>query len=101
MPKDGAVDAQKASIFPVPRVFATLATHAEQKVNFHSMRSVSKMALIMSVLSVAFSVLLTPFLMLLLAIIFLASIGKSLGIRKFYIKLLLTLFEVRLSNVFF
>ncbi|XP_043268590.1 glycerol-3-phosphate acyltransferase 3 isoform X2 [Venturia canescens] len=57
------------------------------------------MALIMSVLSVVFSVLLTPFLMFLLAIIFLASIGKSLGIRKFYIKLLLTLFEYGRQNI--
>lgn len=54
------------------------------------------MAILVSVVSFAFSLLLTPFLMLLLAIIFLASIGKSLGIRKFYIKLLLTLFEVNI-----
>lgn len=32
--------------------------------------------------------------MFLLAIIFLASIGKSLGVRRLYIKLLLALFEV-------
>lgn len=45
-------------------------------------------------MSFAFSLLLTPFLMLLLAIVFLASIGKSLGVRRLYIKLLLALFEV-------
>lgn len=46
------------------------------------------------VISFAFSLLLTPFLMFLLAIIFLASIGKSLGVRRLYVKLLLALFEV-------
>jgi hypothetical protein len=54
------------------------------------------MALLWTVISFAFSLLLTPFLMLLLAIIFLASIGKSLGVRRLYIKLLLALFEVSL-----
>ncbi|KAK0161378.1 hypothetical protein PV327_009854 [Microctonus hyperodae] len=57
------------------------------------------MAVLVSVVSFVFSLLLTPFLMLLLAIIFLASIGKSLGIRKFYIKLLLTLFEYGRLNI--
>jgi hypothetical protein len=54
------------------------------------------MALLWIVVSCAFSLMLTPFLMLLLAIIFLASIGKSLGVRRLYIKLLLALFEVSL-----
>ncbi|XP_015113199.1 glycerol-3-phosphate acyltransferase 3 isoform X2 [Diachasma alloeum] len=57
------------------------------------------MALFMSVVSFTFSLFLTPFLMFLLAIIFLASIGKSLGIRKLYIKLLLTLFEYGRQNI--
>ncbi|XP_063981302.1 glycerol-3-phosphate acyltransferase 3 isoform X1 [Diachasmimorpha longicaudata] len=57
------------------------------------------MALLMSVVSFTFSLFLTPFLMFLLAIIFLASIGKSLGIRKLYIKLLLTLFEYGRQNI--
>lgn len=56
--------------------------------------SVHKMAPLMSVVSFLASLLLTPFLMFLLAIIFLASIGKSLGVRKVYVKLLLALFEV-------
>ncbi|XP_076295942.1 glycerol-3-phosphate acyltransferase 4 isoform X2 [Lasioglossum baleicum] len=51
------------------------------------------MASLWMVMSVAFSLLLTPFIMFLLAIIFLASIGKSLGVRRLYIKLLLALFE--------
>ncbi|XP_028045230.1 glycerol-3-phosphate acyltransferase 3 isoform X2 [Monomorium pharaonis] len=55
--------------------------------------AVSKMASLWAVMSFAFSLLLTPFIMLLLAIIFLASIGKSLGVRRLYIKLLLALFE--------
>ncbi|XP_044002691.1 glycerol-3-phosphate acyltransferase 3 isoform X3 [Aphidius gifuensis] len=57
------------------------------------------MALFMSVVSFACSLLLTPFLMFLLAIIFLASIGKSLGIRKLYIKILLALFEFGRQNI--
>lgn len=56
------------------------------------------MALLWTVMSFAFSLLLTPFLMLLLAIIFLASIGKSLGVRRLYIKLLLALFEVSVAG---
>ncbi|KAI4480136.1 hypothetical protein M0804_010497 [Polistes exclamans] len=51
------------------------------------------------VISFAFSLLLTPFLMFLLAIIFLASIGKSLGVRRIYIKLLLALFEFGRQNI--
>ncbi|XP_071577076.1 glycerol-3-phosphate acyltransferase 4 isoform X5 [Temnothorax nylanderi] len=57
------------------------------------------MALLWTVMSFAFSLLLTPFLMLLLAIIFLASIGKSLGVRRLYIKLLLALFEYGRQNI--
>ncbi|XP_029669955.1 glycerol-3-phosphate acyltransferase 3 isoform X1 [Formica exsecta] len=57
------------------------------------------MASLWTVMSFAFSLLLTPFLMLLLAIVFLASIGKSLGVRRLYIKLLLALFEYGRQNI--
>lgn len=57
------------------------------------------MALLWMVMSLAISLFLTPFLMFLLAIIFLASIGKSLGVRRLYIKLLLTLFEYGRQNI--
>ncbi|XP_072747202.1 glycerol-3-phosphate acyltransferase 3 isoform X2 [Anoplolepis gracilipes] len=57
------------------------------------------MASLWTVTSFAFSLLLTPFLMLLLAIVFLASIGKSLGVRRLYIKLLLALFEYGRQNI--
>ncbi|KAF3424120.1 hypothetical protein E2986_07561 [Frieseomelitta varia] len=57
------------------------------------------MAPLWMVMSLAFSLFLTPFLMFLLAIIFLASIGKSLGVRRLYIKLLLTLFEYGRQNI--
>ncbi|XP_011496772.1 PREDICTED: glycerol-3-phosphate acyltransferase 3 isoform X2 [Ceratosolen solmsi marchali] len=57
------------------------------------------MAVLWSIVSVAFSLLLTPFLMFLLSIIFLASIGKSLGVRRLYIKLLLALFEYGRQNI--
>ncbi|KAK9295933.1 hypothetical protein QLX08_009902 [Tetragonisca angustula] len=57
------------------------------------------MAPLWMVMSLAVSLFLTPFLMFLLAIIFLASIGKSLGVRRLYIKLLLTLFEYGRQNI--
>lgn len=56
--------------------------------------------MIATILAVAGSLLLTPFLMFILCIIFLASIGKSLGVRKLYVKLLLTIFEVSVINLF-
>lgn len=58
---------------------------------------VANMAALIVVLSVVGSILLTPFLMILVSIIFLASIGKSLGVRRLYIKLLLMIFEVSSS----
>ncbi|CAK1555952.1 unnamed protein product [Leptosia nina] len=51
------------------------------------------MAVMMSFVSVAASILYTPFLLLILCIIFLASIGKSLGVRRLYVNILLKLFE--------
>ncbi|KAL0808358.1 hypothetical protein ABMA28_012841 [Loxostege sticticalis] len=51
------------------------------------------MALLTSFVSVAISILYTPFLLLILCIIFLASIGKSLGVRRLYVNILLKLFE--------
>ncbi|KAJ8705775.1 hypothetical protein PYW08_012821 [Mythimna loreyi] len=51
------------------------------------------MALIMPFVSVAISILYTPLLLLILCIIFLASIGKSLGVRRLYVNILLKLFE--------
>lgn len=43
------------------------------------------------------SLLLKPLLALFLLIIFMASLGKSLGVRRFYVALLLRMFEVRSS----
>ncbi|XP_043247975.1 glycerol-3-phosphate acyltransferase 4 isoform X4 [Colletes gigas] len=57
------------------------------------------MASLWMVMSLTVSLFLTPFLMFLLAIIFLASIGKSLGVRRLYIKLLLALFEYGRQNI--
>ncbi|XP_060523488.1 glycerol-3-phosphate acyltransferase 4 isoform X1 [Cylas formicarius] len=51
------------------------------------------MAVLLPALELIGSILLTPFLMLLLSIIFLASIGKSLGVRRLYVNLLLMIFE--------
>ncbi|XP_045505779.1 glycerol-3-phosphate acyltransferase 4 isoform X4 [Colias croceus] len=47
----------------------------------------------MPFVSVAVSILYTPFLLLILCVIFLASIGKSLGVRRLYVNILLKLFE--------
>ncbi|KRT80440.1 hypothetical protein AMK59_6991, partial [Oryctes borbonicus] len=57
------------------------------------------MAALLMVVSVVGSILLTPFLMLLVSIIFLASIGKSLGVRRLYISLLLMIFEYGRLNI--
>ncbi|XP_045505777.1 glycerol-3-phosphate acyltransferase 3 isoform X3 [Colias croceus] len=51
------------------------------------------MAVMMPFVSVAVSILYTPFLLLILCVIFLASIGKSLGVRRLYVNILLKLFE--------
>lgn len=48
---------------------------------------------ILSAVSIIGSILLTPFLVLLLCIIFLASIGKSIGVRRLYVHVLLKVFE--------
>lgn len=74
--------------------FIDETTTRRPAIRFGILATVSKMASLWAVVSFAFSLMLTPFLMLLLAIIFLASIGKSLGVRRLYIKLLLALFEV-------
>ncbi|XP_063909481.1 glycerol-3-phosphate acyltransferase 4 isoform X4 [Zophobas morio] len=57
------------------------------------------MAGILSLVWFVGSVLITPFLMILLCIVFLASIGKSLGVRRLYVKLLLIIFEFGRANI--
>ncbi|XP_030751571.1 glycerol-3-phosphate acyltransferase 3 isoform X2 [Sitophilus oryzae] len=51
------------------------------------------MAIVAAGFSFLLSMLFVPFMMLLLSIIFLASIGKSLGVRRLYVKVLLMIFE--------
>ncbi|CAH1131540.1 unnamed protein product [Ceutorhynchus assimilis] len=51
------------------------------------------MALLVIGFKFLFSIFFVPFMMLLLSIIFLASIGKSLGVRRLYVKVLLMIFE--------
>lgn len=53
---------------------------------------------LLSTLSFLFSVLITPFLTTLLCIVFLAAIGKSIGVRRLYVKILLMIFEVSLFS---
>lgn len=67
-----------------------VAPKCEESVNV----SLSTMAVLWTLLSVSTSLLLTPCLMFLLAIMFLASMGKSLGVRRLYVKILLKIFEV-------
>ena len=53
------------------------------------------MAVVGTLVSISGSLLLTPLILFLLVILFLASIGKSIGVRRLYVKTLLALFEVR------
>lgn len=78
-------------------VVAVVTTHCSRQLT-RVLFSCCNMALIWSVVSVSCSILVMPFLMFLLAIIFLASIGKSLGVRRLYVKMLLKIFEVRINN---
>ncbi|KAJ1526293.1 hypothetical protein ONE63_009445 [Megalurothrips usitatus] len=57
------------------------------------------MALLGNVLSLSGSLLVTPCLMFLLGIMFLASMGKSLGVRRLYVKFLLKVFEYGRENI--
>ncbi|KAK5650300.1 hypothetical protein RI129_001329 [Pyrocoelia pectoralis] len=57
------------------------------------------MAFAAATLSVIGSLFVTPLLMLILCIIFLASIGKSLGVRRLYVKILLMIFEYGRVNI--
>ncbi|XP_044761165.1 glycerol-3-phosphate acyltransferase 3 isoform X3 [Coccinella septempunctata] len=54
---------------------------------------------ILSTLSFLVSVLITPFLTTLLCIIFLAAIGKSIGVRRLYVRILLMIFEYGRQNI--
>lgn len=53
------------------------------------------MEVLASVSSVLSMFALTPVISLMFFIIFLASIGKSLGVRRMYVSLLVKIFEVR------
>ncbi|KAF5276021.1 hypothetical protein FQA39_LY00817 [Lamprigera yunnana] len=57
------------------------------------------MAFAAAALSIVGSLFVTPLLMLILCIIFLASIGKSLGVRRLYVKILLMIFEYGRVNI--
>ena len=46
------------------------------------------------VLTVIFSVILTPFLVFFCGIVVLAALGRTLGVRRLYVRLLLKVFEV-------
>lgn len=84
------------SQMPIPLCSVHIHSFCEGSFSsFGYFAAVRKMAPLWMVISLVISLFLTPFLMFLLAITFLASIGKSLGVRRLYIKLLLALFEVR------
>lgn len=69
----------------------------DKTVHYTNPLLVSKMALLWNVVSVSFSLFYTPFLMFLLGMIFLASIGKSLGVRRLYVQILIKIFEVNIK----
>lgn len=52
----------------------------------------------MALIEIASGILVAPFFSVLILILLLASFGKSFGIRRLYVELLLRLFEVRLIN---
>lgn len=52
------------------------------------------MAVTDALFTVALSVLLPPFLLVLVTVLVLASLGKSLGLRQKYVQFLLKVFEV-------
>lgn len=52
------------------------------------------MASVITVLTVTGSVIFSPFLIFFFGIVFLACIGKSLGVRRAYVNLLVRIFEV-------
>lgn len=51
------------------------------------------MSSVVTVLTVIFSVILTPFLIFFCGIVVLAALGRTLGVRRLYVKLLLRVFE--------
>lgn len=52
------------------------------------------MSSVVTILTVIFSVILTPFLIFFCGIVVLAALGKTLGVRRLYVKFLLRVFEV-------
>lgn len=59
----------------------------------------SRMVLLASMSTVLSMITLTPVLTLMFFIIFLASIGKSLGVRRMYVNLLVRIFEYGRQNI--
>lgn len=51
----------------------------------------------MALLEIASGLLVLPFFSVLVMMLLLASFGKSFGIRRLYVKVLLKLFEVRIT----
>lgn len=62
-------------------------------------KKIAGMELLASVSSILSMVAVTPMLSLMFFIIFLASIGKSLGVRRMYVKLLVKIFEYGRQNI--
>lgn len=52
------------------------------------------MASVLAILTVIFTVVLAPFLVFFCGIVILAALGKTLGVRRLYIRFLLKVFEV-------
>lgn len=67
--------------------------------NYKEEEKIAGMELLASVSSILSMVAVTPVLSLMFFIIFLASIGKSLGVRRMYVKLLVKIFEYGRQNI--
>lgn len=67
--------------------------------NYKEEGKIAGMELLASVSSILSMVAVTPVLSLMFFIIFLASIGKSLGVRRMYVKLLVKIFEYGRQNI--
>lgn len=67
--------------------------------NYKEEEKIAGMELLASVSSILSMVAVTPMLSLMFFIIFLASIGKSLGVRRMYVKLLVKIFEYGRQNI--
>lgn len=83
------------------RTVTFVSTPLREPISWHEAPSgvplvcvVDMFRIVFAIASVIFPILLTPFFFFILSIVFLGSVGKSIGIRRAYVKLLVKVFEV-------